>query len=175
MFLGIVALFTLGNVSIVFFILRAQAQALSVVEVLLLLAGMNALYAAVAYYGGVLSDRLGRRTVLAAGWAFAGVVSLGFSLAQAQWQVLALFVLYGVYLGLTDGTARAFVADLAPPERRGTAYGAYYTAAGLPVLPAGLIAGLLWQEVGMAAPFAVGAATALLAVALLLALVPPGR
>lgn len=172
-FLGIVALFSLGNVSIAFYILRAQALALSVVEVLLLLAGMNALYVAVAYYGGILSDRLGRRTVLATGWAFAGVVSLGFSLAQADWQVLALLVLYGVYLGLTEGTARAFVADLTAPARRGAAYGVYYMAAGLPVLPAGLLAGVLWQEIGAAAPFAVGAATSLLAIALLLALVPP--
>ncbi|MDO8531474.1 MAG: MFS transporter [Dehalococcoidia bacterium] len=172
-FLGIVALFSLGNVSIVFYILRAQTLGLTVVQVLLLLAAMNALYTGVAYYAGKASDKVGRRTVLATGWAVAGAVSLGFGLAHMEWQVLALFVLYGAFLGLTDGTSRAFVADLVPSARRGSAYGLYYVAAGLPVLPAGLIAGFLWQEVNHSAPFLVGAAVALVSTALLLALVPP--
>ncbi len=172
-FLSVVALFSLGNVSIAFYILRAQALGLTVIQVLLLLAAMNALYAGVSYYAGKVSDRISRRTVMAAGWALAGVVSLGFGLARDDWQVLGLLVLYGAFLGLTEGTSRALVADLVPSARRGSAYGLYYVAAGLPVLPAGLIAGFLWQEVNHAAPFLVGAATSLLSTALLLTLVPP--
>ena len=74
-FLGIVALFSLGNVSIVFYILRAQTLGLTVIQVLLLLAAMNALYTGVAYYAGKVSDKVGRRTVLATGWVVAGAVS----------------------------------------------------------------------------------------------------
>jgi len=83
---------------------------------------------------------------------------LGFGLAAAWWPVIFLFALYGLYFGLAEGATRAFVADVVPEERRGTAYGLYHGAVGLSLLPASVIAGVLWQVIGPAAPFYFGAA-----------------
>jgi MFS family permease len=110
----------------------------------------------------VLSDRLGRRRLIATGWFIYALVYLGFALASEPWQVWLLFAAYGVYYGIVEGVARAFVADLVPAEKRGTAYGLYHGVVGLTLLPASLIAGWLWEVVNPAAPFYFGAALAFL-------------
>lgn len=172
-FLAIVVLFTLGNSSDAFLILRGQERGLSVVGVLGMVLTFNLIYSLVSGPAGALSDRIGRRRVIVSGWLVYGLIYLGFALAQAGWQVWALFAIYGVYYGLTEGTARALVADLVAPEQRGTAYGAYNAMVGLAAFPASLIAGLLWQGLGAwsgfgpAAPFLFGAGMALLATMLL--------
>jgi MFS family permease len=103
------------------------------------------------------------------GWLAYGLVYLGFAFSQTGWQVWALFALYGLYYAATEGAARALVADLVPQAQRGTAYGLFSAAIGLSVLPASLIAGLLWQGIGAwkgfgpSAPFFFGALMALLA------------
>ena len=174
-YLGIVVLFTLGNSSDAFLILRAQTLGLSVFQVLLILVCFNLIYALVATPAGGLSDRLGRPKLLLAGWLAYGAIYLGFALAGAGWQVWLLFGLYGAYHGVAEGISRALVADVAPPQLRGTAYGLYNGAVGLAALPASLIAGLLWQGVGPwpglgpAAPFYFGSALAVLAAILLFA------
>jgi MFS family permease len=163
LFLAIMVVFTLGNSSDFFVILRAQNLGSSVLYVTLMLVLFNITYAVTALPAGVLSDRLGRRRVIAVGWAIYALVYLGFALASSLWQIWLLFACYGVYYGVVEGVARAFVADLVPEEKRGTAYGLYHGVVGLTLLPASLIAGWLWQAYSPAAPFYFGAALAFLA------------
>jgi MFS family permease len=177
-FLIVVVLFTLGNSSDAFLVLRAQDMGLSVAAVMGVLALFNLVYALVATPAGALSDRIGRRRVIVGGWLAYAAIYLGFGLAGAAWQIWALFALYGVYYGLVEGTAKALVADVVQPEQRGTAYGVYNAAIGLAAFPASLIAGMLWQGVGRwagfgpSAPFLFGAGMALLAVVLLVIWLP---
>jgi MFS family permease len=163
LFLAVMAVFTLGNSSDFFVILRAQNLGSSVLYVTLMLVLFNITYAITSLPAGVLSDRLGRRRVIAVGWAIYALVYLGFALASSLWQVWLLFACYGVYYGVVEGVARAFVADLVPEEKRGTAYGLYHGVVGITLLPASLIAGWLWQAYSPAAPFYFGAALAFLA------------
>jgi len=162
-FLAIMAVFTLGNSSDFFVILRAQDLGSSVFHVVLMLVLFNVTYAATSLPAGMLSDRLGRRRVITLGWFIYTLVYLGFALASNIWQVWLLFACYGVYYGMVEGVARAFVADLVVEEKRGTAYGLYHGVVGLTLLPASLIAGWLWDAVSPAAPFYFGAALAFLA------------
>ena len=162
-FLVIMALFTLGNSSDFFVVMRAQNLEVSVLHITLMLVLFNATYAAVALPAGKLSDRIGRKRVMAMGWGVYALVYLGFALAGEAWQVWLLFAGYGVYYGIAEGVARAFVADLVPAEKRGTAYGLYHGVVGLSLLPASLIAGWLWQAFSPEAPFFFGAGLAALA------------
>jgi MFS family permease len=175
-FLAIVALFDLGNFSDAFLVLRAQERGLGVSGVLWTLVGFNLVYALVSTPAGALSDRIGRRRIIVAGWIAYAAIYLGFAVAGSGAQIVALYLCYGAYYGLTMGTAKAMVADLVPDRLRGTAYGSYHTLVGVIDLPASLIAGVLWQGIGSwrgfgpAAPFYFGAATALAAALLLAAL-----
>jgi MFS family permease len=177
-FLLIIVLFTLGNSADAFIILRAQERGLSVLAVLGMLVTFNLIYALASGPAGALSDRLGRRQIITAGWLTYGLIYLGLAVAQTGLQVWLLFALYGLYYGLSEGTGKAMVADLVRPEQRGTAYGVYNAAVGLTVLPASLIAGVLWQGLGdwpgfgPSAPFLFGAMLALLAVGLLIGWLP---
>ncbi len=162
-FLVIVFVFTLGNSSDAFLVLRAQNLGNPVFTILVMLILFNVVYASISTPAGILSDRLGRRRLIILGWLIYGITYLGFAVAHNSWQVWLLFMLYGVYFGLAEGVARAFVADLVPENRRGTAYGVFHTVVGLTLLPASLIAGWLWHTVSPAAPFYFGAGLALLA------------
>ncbi len=179
-FLFIVVLFTLGNSSDAFLILRAQERGLSVLGVMGMLVTFNLVYSLVSGPAGAMSDRLGRRQIIVGGWLAYGLIYLGFALAGTAWHVWALFALYGVYYGMAEGTARAMVADLVPPDQRGVAYGVYNAAVGSTAFPASLIAGVLWQGIGgwgglgPSAPFLFGATLALMAVALLALWLPRG-
>lgn len=171
-------LFALGNSSDAFLVLRAQNAGLSVLEVLGALILFNVVYAAVSAPAGALSDRLGRRALLLGAWTLYALVYLGFAAAAGRWQVWALYALYGVYYGISEGVARALVADLVEPECRGTAFGIHAAAVGATAFPASLLAGLLWQGAGSwsgwgpAAPFVFGAAMALAAAVVLARAVP---
>ncbi len=180
-FLLIVVVFTLGNSSDAFLILRAQERGLSVLGVMGMLVTFNLVYTLVSGPAGALSDRVGRRRLIVGGWLAYGLIYLGFALAGAAWQVWLLFALYGVYYGMAEGASRAMVADLVLfSEQRGTAYGVYNAAVGLTAFPASLIAGLLWQGIGRweglgpRAPFLFGAAMSLIAVALMVWWLPRG-
>ncbi|PWH12492.1 MAG: MFS transporter [Anaerolineae bacterium] len=167
MFLLASILFTLGNSSDSFIILRGQERGLSVLQVMGMLLTFNAVYTLLAGPFGALSDRIGRRKLILGGWLMYGLVYLGLALSQSGVQVWLLFGLYGVYYAATEGAAKAFVADLVPAERRGMAYGLYNAAIALTALPASLLAGILWQGVGgwtgfgASAPFFFGAVMAL--------------
>ena len=142
------------------------------------LLALNLVCTLVSGPAGALSDRLGRRRVIVSGWLLYGVVYLWFALAGAGWQVWLLYALYGVYYGVTEGAARALVADIVDPTQRGTAYGLFNAVVGITALPASLIAGLLWrgagawQGFGAAAPFLFGAVLSLVAAALLAGWLP---
>ena len=172
-FLLITLLFTLGNSSDAFLILRAKERGLSVLGVLGMLVAFNLVYTLVSGPAGALSDRVGRRRIIVGGWLAYGIIYLGFALADEAWHVVVLYVLYGIYYGMTEGTARAMVADLVRPDQRGTAYGVFNAAVGLAAFPASLIAGMLWQGIGgwqgwgPRAPFFFGSLVALVAVVLL--------
>ena len=170
-FLGIIVLFTLGNSATAFLILRAQDIGFSVVHILLMLVLFNLVYASISYPSGILSDRLGRRRLIIVGWSIYALTYLGFALASAAWHVILLFASYGLYYGAAEGVTRAFVADMVPEERRGAAYGLYHGAVGFALLPASVIAGVLWQAISPEATFYFGAAmagTAMLGFALLI-------
>lgn len=168
-FLLVVVLFTLGNSSDAFIILRGQERGLNVLQVMFMLMTFNLVYAGLSTPLGSLSDRVGRRKLMLGGWLAFGLFYLGFALSRTGWQVWLFFTLYGTYYAATEGTARALVADLVPEAQRGSAYGLYNAAVGLTTLPASLIAGLLWQGLGgwhgfgPSAPFLFGASLALLA------------
>ena len=162
-FLAVMLLFTLGNSSDAFIILRAQDVGVGVVLIPVVYALFNLVSAAAAIPAGRLSDRIGRRRVIACGWAVYAMAYLGFALASSPWMMWVLYAFYGLFYALSEGAAKAMVAELVPEESRGTAYGLYNAAVGVMALPASLIAGLLWQRVSPAAPFAFGAALAGLA------------
>jgi MFS family permease len=171
LFLAVMAVFTLGNSSDFFVILRARNLAAPLIQVTLMLVLFNITYAAISWPAGRLSDKLGRRRIITVGWAIYALVYLGFALASSLWQIWLLFAAYGIYYGVVEGVARAFVADLVPVEKRGTAYGFYHGVVGLALLPASLIAGWLWDAVSPAAPFFFGVGLAFLAMMGLMVLV----
>ena len=170
-FLVIMAIFTLGNSSDFFVILRAQNLGSPVLHITLMLVLFNLTYAAFSMPAGMLSDKLGRKRVIALGWLVYALVYLGFALATSLWQIWLLFACYGIYYGLVEGVARAFVADLVPEEKRGTAYGLYHGVVGLTLLPASLIAGWLWGAVSPSTPFFLGAGLAFVAMLGLIVLI----
>ena len=162
-FLVVVIIFTLGNSSDSFIILLGQDRGLSVLQIMGMLMTFNAIYALLAGPFGSLSDRIGRRRLMLAGWILYGLVYLGFALSHTGVQVWVLFGIYGIYYALTEGVAKALVADIVPQEQRGTAYGLFNAAIGLTALPASLIAGILWQTLSPSAPFIFGASLTLVA------------
>lgn len=179
-FLAIAALFDLGNSSDAFLVLRAAERGAGVPMVLAMLLCFNLVYAASAWPAGRLSDRFGRRRLLIAGWLLYALLYLGFARAGGPGEIFGLFAAYGLYYGLSAGSAKALVADLVPAELRGTAFGVFAAVLAICDLPASLIAGWLWQGAfgfggfGPAAPFYFGATLAGLA-SLLLWWTPFGR
>ena len=163
LYLVIMALFTLGNSSDFFLILDAQHIKTPLLQVVLMLVLFNITYALISMPMGVLSDKIGRKRVITTGWLIYGLVYLGFALSSSIWEIWLLFAVYGIFYGICEGAAKAFVADMVPAERRGTAYGLYNGVVGLIALPASLIAGILWDRIAPAAAFYFGAGLALLA------------
>jgi len=175
LFLVIMGIFTLGNSSDFFIVLRAQNLDVNVLNITLMLVLFNLTYALVSTPAGILSDKLGRRRVIVIGWTIYALVYLGFALSTSVWNMWVLFAAYGIYYGIVEGVARAFVADLVPATRRGTAYGYYQGVVGLMLLPASVLAGWLWDTVNPASPFYLGAGLAFLAMLGLLLLVKEKR
>lgn len=177
-FLIIVGLFDLGNSSDAFLILRAQERGIRVTGILAMLVLFNLIYTLISSPAGALSDKIGRRKLIIAGWLFYALIYLGFGLAKTGQQIWLLYALYGIYYGLAYGTSKAFVADLVPENLRGTAYGTYNAILGILDLPASLIAGILWQGIGKwngfgpSAPFIFSAGLAFLAVGLMMVWMP---
>ena len=167
-----VLLFTLGNSTDAFLILRANQLGVSVALIPVLWAALHVVKSAASVPGGALSDRLGRKPVILAGWAVYGAVYFAFGRATEMWHAWALFLTYGLFFGLTEGTERAMVADLVRRDRRGTAFGWYNLAIGIGALPASLLFGFLWDRFGPMTAFDVGAGLAVAAALVMVAVRP---
>ncbi len=167
-YLAVLALFTLGNSSNMFLLLRARELGLAEVQVPLIWALAALVATALSAPLAAASDRIGRRPLIVAGWLLYGAVYLALGLVDAPgWGLWPLLALYGVFLAATEGAEKALVADLAPTGRLGTAYGWFNLIAGLMLLPASLAFGALWQGFGAPAAFGFGAGCAFAAAALL--------
>ena len=159
--LGVIFLFTLGNSTDAFLLLRANQLGVPVALAPILWAALHVVKTVSNVPGGALSDRIGRRPTLIAGWLLYAAVYFGFARATAEWQAWALFAVYGLFFGLTEGSERALVADMVSLERRGTAFGWYNLAIGLGALPASLMFGFVWDRWGAPVAFLMGASLAL--------------
>lgn len=174
-FLVIVALFTLSNSTDAFLIKRANDAGVAVAVIPLLWAALHLIKVLSSLIGGDLSDRLGRKRLIASGWLFYAAVYAGFAFVNSAGQAWALFLVYGIYFGLAEGAEKALVADLVLPEQRGTAYGLYNLAFSITVLPASLLMGELWDRLGAKTAFLISAGIGTVAALLLIATVPASR
>ncbi|MFH1056127.1 MAG: MFS transporter [Candidatus Altiarchaeota archaeon] len=161
-------LFSVGAFNYAFFILRAQDLLMPLAMVPLAYMLYNLVYGAFAIPVGRLSDRIGRRTMICAGYLVFGLTALGVGIVHDYWSLLIFFCTYGIFMAITETVQRAYIADLAKPDMRGTALGVYQGALGFAALPAGVIAGLLWDVtfMGMRATFIFSAVTSVVAVVL---------
>jgi MFS family permease len=162
-YLAIVFLFTLGNSTDAFLLLRSNQLGVAVALAPILWAFFNGVKAAFGTWGGALSDRFGRKPLIIAGWTVYALVYFGFAMATSQWHAWALFAAYALFYAFTEGTEKAFVADLVPRDKRGSAYGWFNLAIGLGALPASLIFGAIWDRVSPHVAFLFGASLAILA------------
>jgi MFS family permease len=174
-YLVVLALFTLGNSSDAFLLLKAQQAGVGLPAIPLLWAFHSLAKASASTHGGALSDRLGRRLTIVLGWSVYAVTYAGFALAASPGAVWALFALYGAHHALTEGAERALVADLAGPAERGRAFGLYHGVTGAMLLPASLLTGWIWHTRGAATALSLGAVLAGVASFALLALVREPR
>ncbi|MDD5306806.1 MAG: MFS transporter [Deltaproteobacteria bacterium] len=166
--LAALLVFTLGNSTDAFLLLRLGDAGLTAGQVALLWSAHHVVKMAATYAGGRLSDRLGRRPMIACGWIVYAAVYLAFALVGSRAGLVAVFLSYGLYFGLTEPAEKAWVADLVPERLRGTAFGLYHGAIGLAALPASLLFGLLWHAFGSPVAFVAGAGLAAIAAVLLL-------
>ena len=174
-FMVVLSIFTLGNSTDAFLLLKLTDVAGSARFVPLMWAALHVVKAATSIVGGSWSDRIGRRAVIGLGWLIYAVVYVGFAVATTLPSLLAWFLVYGFYFGFAEGTEKALVADLAPAERRGFAFGVYTAVQGLGALAASIVFGAIWNVYGAALAFAVGGGLALAATALLFLCVRPPR
>lgn len=169
-FLVVIALFTLSNSTDAFLLLRAEQSGIAPAVLPLLWMALHLSKLFFSLVGGDLSDRTGRKKLIFAGWLVYALVYAGFAFVDSPWQAWALFIIYGVYFGLTEGVEKALVADLVGEEKRGTAYGFYNLAFSITVFPASLVFGLIWTEFGAATAFLLSAAISVGAALLLLSI-----
>ena len=173
LFMIVLTIFTLGNSTDAFLLLKLTDVAGGARFVPLMWAALHVVKAVVSVVGGAWSDRIGRRAVIVTGWLVYAAVYAGFALSETLPALFAWFLTYGFYFGFAEGTEKALVADLAPAERRGFAFGIYNAVQGLGALAASLVFGLIWRSYGPSAAFGVGAALALAATALLFVIIVP--
>ena len=165
--------FTLGNSTDAFILLLLAKHGVSAAWIALLWSLHHVVKMGASYLGGMASDRWGRRRMLWAGWLVYALVYFSFAYAGTQTAVIATFLVYGIYFGLTEPVEKAWVVDLTPPELRGTALGLYHGVVGLAALPASILFGVLWEVFGAEAAFLTGSALAV-AAALILPFVKSG-
>ncbi|MCJ7656635.1 MAG: MFS transporter [Candidatus Atribacteria bacterium] len=169
-FLLISFIFTLGNSSDTFLILRGQNLGLSLSLVVLAYILFNFTYAVFSIPAGIISDKIGPKKVLLTGFLLFSAVYLFFALIHSSFFLWLLFPVYGVYMALTEGVGKAYISNLVPQEKSGTAFGVYHTIVGLTTFFASLIAGLLWTYISVSAPFIFGSIMALISALLFIVL-----
>lgn len=163
MFLIVILIFALGNSSNQFLLLRAKNIGFNDADVILLYLVYNIVYMLFAYPMGRLSDKIGRKKLLIIGYFFYGIVYMGFAILSVKSAMWILFAVYGLYIALTEGVEKALVAEIAPEHLKGTLIGLHATFTGIGLLPASFLAGVLWDQIGVAAPFYFGGIIGLLA------------
>lgn len=162
-FLCIIFIFTLGNSSDAFLILKAQNTGLDLASIFFLLAVFSLIASVTSLPIGIFSDKIGRKKLIISGWILYFLVYLGFAKSTSSISVIFLFLAYGVYYGLTEGVAKAYIADIVPKNKKGSAFGWYNLVVGSTLFPASLIAGYLWQVFSPATSFYFGASLAIIA------------
>ena len=167
-YLLVLALFTLSNSTDAFLLLRAEQAGIAPAVLPLLWMALHFSKVVFSLIGGDLSDRIGRKTLIVAGWIIYALVYAGFAFVESAWQAWVLFIVYGAYFGFTEGTEKAMVADMVEEEKRGTAFGFYNLAFSITVLPASLLFGALWTQYGAATAFIFSAFISLCGAGLLL-------
>jgi MFS family permease len=172
--LAVILVFSLGNSADAFLLLHLSDAIGNAAWIPILWSALHVVKASTSAYGGALSDRVGRKAVIMAGWGIYAAVYIGFALVQSAAGLIVCFLIYGTYFGLTEGSEKAFVADVAPASRRGTAFGWYNAALGAGALLASVLFGVLYDRFGHATAFTTGAALAG-AAAVLLALIPADK
>lgn len=165
----IVLLFSLGNSTDAFLLIKLEAAGVPVVWLPVTWAALHVVKSATSVAGGLLADRVGYRAPIVAGWILYAAIYAGFAFAESMPAVVALFLIYGLFFGLTEGPEKALIAELSPSAVRGTAFGFYNAALGLGILGGSLLFGAIWVMVSPAAAFLTGAALALVAAGLLAA------
>lgn len=175
LYLVVAFLFTLGNSSNAFLLLRAKNVGFDNTTVILLYFIYNITASLFVIPAGRRSDKVGRKTSLVVGYIVFAIVYLGFALAFNKTLMIGLFVLYGIYTALTAGVERAFIAEISPEDLKGTMLGLHSTVVGIALLPASIIAGLLWNTYGPKAPFLFGSGLSLVAAFILLAYMTNGK
>lgn len=168
-YLAILSVFTLGNSSDAFLLLQLSQSGVPLTGLTLLWSAQHAIKSLLSMRGGMLSDRLGRRSLIISGWIIYAVVYAGFAFSQSVYTLVGWFLLYSTYASAVEGSEKALVADLTPEPLRATAFGWHAAVQGFGALAAGILFGLLWQYFGAPVAFLTGAALAI-AAALLLAL-----
>ena len=172
-YLFIVCLFTLGNASDAFLILRAVETGVPIAYVPLLWGAFHVVKSALSTPAGILSDRMDRRKVVVAGWIVYAVTYAAWGIVKGPAWMVGLFLVYGLYAAATEGVERALVADFVPAERRGTAFGWFHLVVGISALPASVLFGVLYKWYGAQAAFGTSATLAIIASALLVFLKTP--
>lgn len=168
LYLFVVFLFTLGNSSNAFLLLRAKDVGFTNSSVILLYFIYSVSASLLSIPAGKRSDKIGRKRLLIAGYAIFAMVYLGFAFASSKPAVIQLFLLYGVYTAVITGAERAFISEIAPPELKGTMLGLHATIIGIALFPASAIAGVLWVSFGAPAPFIYGAGLSIVSAVILL-------
>ncbi len=159
-FVAIAILFAIGNSSDVFLILRAQQIGIPTVMIPVVYLLFNLIYSLSSIPAGIAADRFGRKRVILLGFVLFAVLYYGFAIARETIAIWVLFAFYGLFMGLTEGIQKAFLATIIPPDFKATAFGVFNTAVGLAMFPASLIGGWLWDHVSPAATFYFGSITA---------------
>ena len=159
-FVAIATLFAIGNSSDVFLILKATDTGVKETQIPIIYLCFNLVYALTSIPAGILSDRIGRKRIILAGFILFGFIYWGFASASEQKHIWGLFLLYGLFMGLTEGIQKAFLATIIPAEFKATAYGIFNTFVGLAIFPASVIGGYLWDKFGPHATFYYGMSTA---------------
>ncbi|MEW6676039.1 MAG: MFS transporter [Nitrospirota bacterium] len=165
-FVIIVGIFAIGNSSDVFLILRAQQIGIPTVMIPVVYLSFNLVYSISAIPAGIVADRFGRKRVILFGFVLFAILYYGFAIARDTPAIWVLFGFYGLFMGLTEGIQKAFLATIIPSEFKATAFGVYNTAVGLAMLPASLIGGWLWDNISPSATFYYGSITASLSAVL---------
>jgi len=159
-FVVIAAVFAIGNSSDVFLILRAQQVGVPIVMIPVVYLIFNLVYSLSSIPAGIAADRFGRKRIILLGFILFAILYYGFAIAKDATAIWVLFGFYGLFMGLTEGIQKAFLATIIPPDFKATAFGVYNTAVGLAMFPASLIGGWLWDHVSPSATFYFGAITA---------------